>query len=181
MPKTILYISMSLDGYLADISGKVDFLQGDNSDPLNLGTYDDFFNSIETIILGYKTYNQIITEISPNNWVYSGKKTYVLTNDISDLEKSTNEIIFTTVTPENLIKSLRNTSKGDIWIAGGANLANTFIELNEIDQFNIAIIPVILGNGIKLFNFHENKTKLKLLSTKTYNGIVELIYSNRKE
>lgn len=179
MSKTIFYISMSLDGYLADTSGNVDFLKGYGTDPLNSGTYDDFFENVESIILGYNTYLQIVNELSPNFWVYSGKKTYVITNDKKDLEKSTDEIIFTDESEKTLINRLKSKSKGDIWIAGGRDIGNKFIDLKKIDQYNIAIIPVILGGGIKLFKEHREINELKLVNTRTYNGIVELEYINR--
>lgn len=63
MRDTVLYTSMSLDGYLADENGGVNWLVGDGSDPQNPGSYEDFFKSIDTIILGNTTYEQITKEL----------------------------------------------------------------------------------------------------------------------
>ena len=49
----------------------------------------------------------------------------------------------------------------------------------QIDQYHIAVIPVLLGNGIKLFGSNGQKVNLKLIGTKEYNGIIELVYRRR--
>lgn len=176
MRKISLYIATSLDGYIADKNGSVNWLQGDGSDEKNQGTYPDFIDTIDTVILGYSTYNQIVTELSPNDWVYKGKKSYVLTHREKE---NTNEIIFTNEKIETLISNLKNEEGKDIWICGGASIVNQLIKLDLIDSFHIAIIPTILGNGIKLFDNFEEEKKLTLISTETYNGIVELIYKRK--
>lgn len=78
-----------------------------------------------------------------------------------------------------LVDKLKELPGKDIWICGGAQIANQLIEKDMIDMYYIAVIPVILGGGIRLFDTTEHKIDLKLVETKQYNGIVELIY-NRK-
>ncbi len=177
MRKVILYIAMSLDGYIADKNGDVAWLNGDGSDSENVGSYPEFFETIDTVILGYKTYNQIITELSPDKWVYSGKKSYVITHN--KLE-STDEIIFTNKNLIDLINELKSKNGKNIWICGGATIANKLIDIDMIDRYHISVIPIILGDGIPLFNNHTTEIKLKLISTQNYNGMVDLIYECRK-
>lgn len=174
MRDVILYIAMSLDGYIADINENVDFLCGDNSDSNNAGSYEDFIQTIDTIILGYNTYNQIVTELSPNNWPYLGKKTYVITS--KNIE-SKDDIVFINEDLKTFVNKLKNESGKNIWICGGANIINQL--LNEIDKFFVTVIPTILGDGIPLFKKHENELKLKLTSTNQYNGIIDLVYEKR--
>ncbi len=176
MRKIILYIAVSLDGYVADDKGGVDWINGDNSDNESKGTYPEFYDSIDTVILGYKTYNQIVSELSPNKWVYEDKKSYVVTH--RDIE-STDKITFTSEKIEGLIEKLTKEDGQNIWICGGASIANMLIEKNLIDMYRISIIPTILGNGIPLFSEHLNELKLKLVSTENNNGIVELNYERR--
>ena len=66
MKKIKLFIAMSLDGYIADSDGGVEWLSGhgDNSD--NINSYSEFVKDIDTVIMGWNTYHQIVTELSPN-------------------------------------------------------------------------------------------------------------------
>lgn len=80
MRKVSLFIAVSLDGYIADVDGKVDWLKGQESTGAESESYDNFIKDIDTVIMGWNTYNQIITELSPDEWVYSGLKIYVITH-----------------------------------------------------------------------------------------------------
>lgn len=177
MKKVVLYIAMSLDGYIADKNRGVGWLAGDGSDRGHLGSYPDFINTIGTVILGYKTYCQIVTELSPDVWVYAGKKTYVMTHN---RQKSTDEIIFTNRELSGLIRELKHEDGKDIWICGGASIVNQLLDLDLIDVFCITVIPTILGGGTALFSAHEKEFPLKLISTQNYNGMTDLVYERRR-
>ena len=77
--KVIIYISMSLDGYIADKNGSVDWLAEQSSTQYDYG-YSAFLKTIDTILMGKKTYDQIITELSAHTWPYAGKKCYFFTH-----------------------------------------------------------------------------------------------------
>ncbi len=181
MKEAVVYISMSLDGYLADIDNSVDWLSGDGSDSNNPGTYGKFFESVDVVILGSKTYKQITTELSPDEWVYKGAKTYVITRNKELKDELDKQIYFTSEKPSELIEKIReeNKSDKDIWIAGGATIVSNFIDANLVDRYRITVIPTLLGNGINLFNKLGKTHDLKLVSSKEYNGMVELEYINR--
>lgn len=176
MRKIILYIAMSLDGYIADESGGVGWLAGDGSDEKNPGSYPDFIKTIDTVLMGWKTYRQIVTELSPDSWVYSGKTSYVLTHRHLP---PVGDIIFTDKSIGLLASELKNQEGKDIWICGGASLVNQMIDNALIDRYCISVIPVLLGEGIPLFHEHGRKNNLKLISSHSYNGIVDLVYTNR--
>ncbi len=177
MRKIKLYIAMSLDGYVADTNGGVSFLVGDGSDIENFGSYPEFIETIDTVILGYSTYEQITTVLSPDEWPYKGKTSYVLTHrDITNKE----DILFVDETVESLAAKLKKSVGKDIWICGGASIAMQFHKLGLVDEYILSIIPTILGAGIKLFGDLENRTNLKLKSTCNYNGIVDLVYEKKE-
>lgn len=178
MRKVTLYIAMSLDGFIADKNSSVDWLSGDGSDPNNEGSYDEFIETVDTVILGYNTYHQVTTQLSPDEWVYKGKKSYVLTSKKID---SSEEIIFTNENPVVLINRLKQHDGKDIWVCGGASIINQFIANDLIDHYCITVIPTILGGGIRLFAEQCEERKLKLLSTRIYNGMVDLVYECRQE
>lgn len=176
MRKIILYIAVSVDGYIADINGEVGWLSGDGSDADNPGSYPSFIESVDTVILGFRTYNQIVTELSPDIWVYSEKKSYVLTHK---KQSNTENVTFTNEAIPSLLQRLKLENGKDIWICGGAAVVNQALESGLIDRFCITIIPTILGNGIRLFDARKNQIPLKLVSTKSYNGITDLVYERR--
>ncbi len=66
MKKVILYIGMSLDGYIADKDMKVDWMNGDDLNNQE-SSYDKFVKSIDTIIMGYTTYHQVINVLAKDN------------------------------------------------------------------------------------------------------------------
>ena len=176
MRKIILYIAMSLDGYIADVNGGVSWLGGEDANNSSMDSYLNFIKTIDTVVLGKKTYNQIVNELSPDNWVYSGMKSYVITNN---LFKSNDEIISTNEDVCSLVEKLKKENGKNIWICGGASIVNQLLNKNLIDIYYISIIPTILGNGIKLFGNFDIERKLILINTNNYNGIVDLIYENR--
>ena len=70
MRDTTLFIAMSLDGYIADEDGNIDWLQAFEEQEGTTNSYDMFIKNIDSIIMGYTTYHQLITEITPNQWPY---------------------------------------------------------------------------------------------------------------
>ncbi len=177
MRKVVIYIAMSLDGYIAQKNGRVDFLSGDGSDENNMGTFFEFYSKVSDVIMGYKTYHQVTTELAPDNYPYKGKNSYVFTGkDIKD-EK---DIFFIKDSVENLIKKLKqNDDNGYIWINGGASIVNEVIKNKLFDEIIVSIIPTVLGDGIRLFNESEIETKLKFEESFLNNGIVEIKYTPR--
>ena len=80
MGKIVLYLAISVDGYLADEQGGVDWLVGDGSEPDAPGSYPAFLDTVDAIVMGWTTYHQLVTELSPDSWPYEGRPCYVVTN-----------------------------------------------------------------------------------------------------
>lgn len=176
MRKVILFIAMSLDGYIAGTSGNVDWLHGENPSSEDMVSYNEFVKNIDTVVMGWNTYHQIVTDLSPDEWMYSDMTSYILTHKKLPSEKNINFI------HEDIccfIRSIRQKSGKDIWICGGPTIIQPLIREELIDRFHISIIPVILGNGIRLFEPSDKKTDLKLVKTQNYNGITDIVYELR--
>lgn len=176
MRKISLFIAMSLDGYIADTRGGVDWLEGQGSNNDGMDSYSKFVKDIDTIIMGWNTYHQIVTELSPDEWVYSDFTTYVITHNG---HASSANIRFTDINPVNLIKRLKKEPGKDIWICGGANIVQQLMNEDLIDCYYITVIPTLLGNGIRLFENGKHEIQLKLIDTQSYNGMVDLVYDRR--
>ncbi|MBS4980952.1 MAG: dihydrofolate reductase [Lachnospiraceae bacterium] len=177
MRKVNLFIAMSLDGYIADSQGGVDWLGEQGEESEDVDSYSAFIKDIDTVLMGWKTYHQIVTELSPGEWIYNHLKTYVFTHKE---QKSTEHIQFVNGDPADLITALREAEGKDIWICGGANFVQQMVKEDLIDCYYITIIPTILGAGIRLFsNLAGEERKLKLVDTQTYNGMTDLVYVRR--
>ena len=87
MRKVILYIAVSLDGFIADRQGGVDWLERASNGEEDSG-YDEFIQKVDTVLMGYKTYHQVTTQLSPDQWPYQGLTTYVLTHRHLDVKKA---------------------------------------------------------------------------------------------
>lgn len=174
--KIILYISQSLDGFIADSNKSVDWIEGENEEHNSDYGYDNFIKNIDTVILGRSTYSQIINELSPDKWVYKGLTSYVFSNEKNE---DTNEIKFVNGDIISFLEKLKKQKGKDIWICGGANIANQCIEKNIIDEYHITTVPVILGKGIRLFSEDNSQIKLSLKEVRKENGLVECVYVKR--
>ncbi len=170
-----MFIAMSLDGYIADREGKVDWLSGESIEGEDLDSYAEFIEGADTVVMGWNTYHRIVTELSPDQWVYEGLTTYVLTH--RDLPSSEN-IRFTREDPVQLVKHLQTEKGKEIWICGGAKLAQQLVKKDMIDRYAITIIPLLLGGGLRLFECGE-EIKLRLQGIRSGNGMAELVYVRR--
>ena len=177
MRAVVLYIAMSIDGYIADRNGGVGWLAGQDPSNNDPGSYLAFIETVDTVVMGYKTYHQITTELTPESWPYAGKCTYVLTHQP---QTSTHEIVLTAQSPIDLIAALKAQNGKDIWICGGADIVNQLVAQNLIDRYHITVIPTLLGGGIRLFESHPNPIALQLVSTQSSNGMVDLVYQRRR-
>lgn len=176
MRKVTLFIAMSLDGYIADKDGGVDWLNGQEEDGENMDTYSEFIKTIDTIIMGWNTYHQLTSELSPEEWGYPEQVSFVITHrEIL----STERIRFTSESPCDLVKRLREEEGNGIWICGGASIVRQLMETDLIDTLHISVIPTLLGDGVRLFGPLEKEQKLRLVKTQSYNGITDLVYEKR--
>lgn len=173
MRRVVLYIAMSLDGYIADVNGGVDWLVGEKSEAESIDTYAMFIEDVDTIVMGWRTYQQVRVELSPGKWPYQGLNCYVLTHREILPEAG---IEFVNGSAAELLEGLRRQEGKNIWICGGADVIRQLMQADLIDCWHIAVIPTLLGKGIRLFAEIPSEQRLHLLKTVNYNGIVELIY-----
>lgn len=175
MRKTVLYIAMSLDGFIADDQGRIDWLQAQQDSAENTVGWDEFAASVDTVIMGRKTWHQIVTELSPQQWVYEDFTTYVITHHPLPSSES---VRFTDRDPVELVRALRSVAGGQIWICGGASIIGRLLEAEQIDRFHITVIPVLLGNGIRLFE-RGRRLPLKLVRVSRTGGACEMIFEKQ--
>ena len=164
MTKIIVYIASSLDGYVARENGSIDWLPQPTE-----SSYDAFYKSVDTVIMGRTTYDQVLTF---GEYSYKDKKSFVCTrsscNDDNGIEVISNI--------EKFVKDGLPNAGENIWLVGGGKLIGSFLKLGVVDEIIITVIPVLLGKGIPLFQGIENDTKLELVKTERYSQLVDLHY-----
>ena len=169
--KVILYIAMSLDGYIAKTNDDMSFLSIVQQEGEDYG-YTDFVNSVDTVIMGRKTYDWVMTQVP--EFPHNDKATYIITRTSKPSIGTTH---FYTDNLKTLISELKNKEGKNIFVDGGAEIVNELLKENLIDEFIISIIPVLLGEGTKLFNDGRPELRLKLISARSYDkGLTQLHY-----
>ena len=171
MNKIILYIATSLDGFIADINGSVDWLPHPKDDvELEAVGYKDLMERIDTILMGSRSYKQIL---SFGDWGWPDKHTYVFTSGQFETDKP--YISITHDRPLEFMASLKEgKSDKDIWLLGGAELAKSFAQEGLIDEIILTIVPQTLGTGIRLDLSFE---KFDLTAEKSLtDGMIQKIY-----
>ncbi|MFZ9005745.1 MAG: dihydrofolate reductase family protein, partial [Nitrosopumilaceae archaeon] len=159
-----VYIASSVDGYIARENGSVDWLP-ENAD----SGYSDFYKSIDTVIIGKTTYDQILTF---GEYPYKDKKSFVFTRTNQNKDENV-EFLFNV---EKFIEEGFPDAGQNIWLVGGAQIIASFIKNQAVDEIIISLIPVLLGKGIPLFKNIENEIKLEFIKTKKYAQLAEMHY-----
>jgi dihydrofolate reductase len=171
MRKTILYIACSLDNFIAGPNDNLDFLNAVHKEGEDYG-YGEFIKTIDTVIMGKRTYDWVMDKVS--EFPHADKKTYIITHQD---RPSHGNITFYNDSIEKLIHKLKQETGLNIFIDGGAQVVNMMLKQQLIDEMIISVIPVILGNGTRLFQSDNNILKLELVSSKTFDrGLQQLHY-----
>jgi dihydrofolate reductase len=164
MRKLKLFIIVSLDGKIARADGSVDWLP--ESGPNDYG-FQDFYDSIDSILMGYKTYE---ISLDQEDWYYGDKKTYVFSKD--PLKFYTPHVELVNTPPENHVKKIKKISGKDIWLLGGGKIIAMMHDHGLIDEYRMIFVPIVLGEGIDLFPNIRKPLDLKLMEHKIFsNGL----------
>jgi len=177
MRKLSLFIATSLDGYIAKPNDDLSFLKSIEKEGEDYG-YAEFTSTIDTIILGRKTYDYVLKEIGSSHYDNGERNVFVITRT----EKpSVGKTTFYSGNLTELIQRLKSESGKNIYCDGGAEIINELLKNDLIDEFIISIIPILVGNGTRLFKDGRPEQQLELLNTKTFDtGLTQLHYRRKK-
>ena len=170
MRKVVLGLGISLDGYIARPDGAVDFLFMPKDYSM-----EPFFKTIDTAIMGRKTYEVAKKMAAGGSIADSHMETYVMSRT---LPPGTREgVFFTSETPAALIGRLRKRRGKDFWLMGGGELARDFLRADLVDELYIGVLPILIGEGIPLFPSGFPQRSFSLIENKTFSrGMIALKY-----
>ena len=169
--KVILFIAMSLDGYIAREDGDLEWLSVVDDPPQDYG-YNDFLNSVDTVIMGRKSYQKVLS--FGIDFPHKNKTCYVFSKTLSGADEN---VTFVNGNIFDFILELKNAPGKDIYLDGGSEIISEILKHNLIDTYIISVIPILIGNGIPLFKKGGDQIPLKLIkSTSFKSGLVQLEY-----
>ena len=162
----------SLDNYFARKDDSVDWLMWCDE---AAGVMKDYWKTIDTILMGRRTYDVAVRNSKGMSNPYPGIKTYVFSRTLKRAKDKTTKIV--SEDAAEFVRQLKNEEGKDICVMGGGNFAKTLFEAGLIDEVGFNIHPVLLGSGIPLFYEMKQQINLELLECKPFrNGCVYVSY-----
>ncbi len=174
----IVFIAKSLDGFISDKNGELDWLQSiPNPENIDMG-YSDFMENIDAIVMGRVTFETVCN--FDIDWPYT-KPVFVLSNTMKSVNtKYQDKIELINGNLKNIINDLNHRGYNRIYIDGGRTI-QSFLREDLIDELIITTIPVLLGGGSPLFSNIPMSINLEHVKTKVFlNQIVQSHYLRRK-
>lgn len=175
--RVTIHMVSSLDGIIAKRDNSVSWF--DTTDRYEKGVIgedsEEFLKSIDCYVMGSHTYEQALELSKLYGWAYGDKPTIVLTKRKLPVERQSVALFsgeLSQLVNDQLKPHFRN-----VWVVGGARLVKDFIQRQLADEIRISILPIILGDGLLLFDQLGLEKILHLKDTTAYkNGMVELCY-----
>ena len=168
MRKVRYSVAMSLDGYIAGPKGEADWIVMDPDID-----FAALFEQFDTFLVGRRTFEPMARAKRGET---PGVKTFVFSRTLRQEDHPGVTIVAEGV--EETVAALRAEAGKDIWLFGGGSLFRSLLDAGLVDTVEVAIMPVLLAEGIPLLPPPASQTKLKLTGHKVYKtGIVALEYS----
>jgi dihydrofolate reductase len=191
MRKIILFMHMSLDGFIGGSNGEMDWVTMDDPE---MGKFliTDLLKTVDSMILGrvlfheFEQYwpayandpNTSPDEAEFGHWIDMSPK-IVFSSTLENVEWQNSQLV--RVNDDNeiaeKISQLKNEPGGDMVMFGGARMVQTLNRLGLIDEYRLKVEPIVLGHGLPLFQDLNDRIKLKLVKSKIFkSGVVGLYY-----
>ena len=166
-----VFIGTSLDGFIARPNGAFDFLPVDCGEPHG---YEEFIASVDTIVMGRKTYETVLTL---EHWPYGKKRVVVLSGRPLDLSAASGGLVEQmSGPPAQIVSQLAARGAKHLYVDGGATIQG-FLRAGLIQRLIITRVPVLIGEGIPLFGTLASDIRLRHVGTRQYpSGLVSSEY-----
>ena len=178
-PRITLHVVSSLDGFIARHDNDVSWLDLP-ADAYEKGissadVAEEVLASIDCYVLGSRTYEHAL-ELG---WPYGDTPTIVVTR--RDLPRARDSVELYAGDLEGLVKERLAQRFDSVWLVGGAELCQSFLALDLVDEIRLSVAPVLLGDGLRLFGDSDSEKRWRLLDATAYkSGIVELAYGRER-
>src|SRR6476620_4119693 len=179
--KVTIHMVSSLDGIIAKKDNSVSWFG--TSDYYEKGVTEqnteEFLKTIDCYVMGSRTYEHALELSKSYGWAYGNTPTIVVSHRSLPVERQNVEIYLGDL--NKLVNERLKPNYKNVWLVGGAMLANDFIRLKLADEIRLSVLPVILGDGTLFLDHIGQEQTLHLKDVTAYkNGMVELCYEIRK-
>jgi dihydrofolate reductase len=174
--RVTLHVVSSLDGFIARKDNSVSWMDAGSVYEAGVSLSQEeiaaFVKAIDCYVLGSRTYEHAL-ELG---WPYGDTPTIVVTR--REWPPARKSVEFYSGDLETLVHARLAPRFKNIWLVGGAMLAQSFLELGLVDEISLTIAPVLLGDGLRLFGDSLKETRWDLKNVAAYkNGFVEFTYA----
>lgn len=161
-PSFIMFAACSVDGFIARHDHTVDWLV--QWEPKKAGQ-KEFLHSVDGLVMGARTYDQLL---SIGDWQYGDKPCFVLANQ--KRRRMRDCVEFYAGNTGQVVDLLRERDLKRIWLVGGASIYTQFHRKNMIADYYIAVVPILLGSGITLFQTCDREIRLNLVKSHAFDS-----------
>jgi len=170
MARIRLYVATSLDGFIADGEGSVDWMAPYDA---RLYGYDKFLAEVGVLVMGRRTFEMI--NATGEDWPYEGLNVIILSSEsLSGLPRG---VVTAGSGMLSALQRARETTQKDIWIMGGAATLQSALEEGLVDLVELFLVPVLLGSGLTLLNDLRRRQSLVFDGIEAFpDGVVKLRY-----
>lgn len=163
--KNSVFIANSLDGYIADKQGGINWLHSiPNPDQIDMG-YGEFADRVDALVMGRNTFETVCG--FDMDWPYQ-KPVFVLSNSLEKIpEKFSGKAQLIKGPLNEILQEIHNQGFQKLYIDGGTTIQN-FLKEDLIDEMIITTIPTLLGGGIPLFSDLPNRLNFECINSKIY-------------
>lgn len=160
-----VFIATSLDGFIADGSGEINWLHSiPNLNNDDMG-YADFMSTIDAIVMGRPTFETVCG--FDIDWPYD-IPVYVLSNTLTEIPKEyKGKAFLQNGSLKEILNAIHERGYNNLYIDGGKTI-QSFLKEDLIDEMIITIIPLLLGDGISLFSNLPKQLNFECISSKIY-------------
>ncbi len=176
--QNLVFIAQSLDGYIADKNGGLEWLESvPNPNRLDMG-YSAFTSKVDAIIMGRTTFETICS--FGIDWPYT-KPVFVLSNRLKSLdEKFENKVKIVNGSLSTVLETINKQGYNKLYIDGG-QVIQSFLKEDLIDEMTITTIPILLGGGHSLFGDTDQHMSFDLIKSEVFlDAIVQSTYNRKK-
>jgi len=158
----LVYLATSIDGYIADTDGEIDWLNmvpNPNGDDLG---WAEFLARVDAIVMGKNTFEKVLS--FGVEWPYP-IPAFIVSTSMKEIPAGYEEKVeIISGTPEDITESLSKKGYKNLYIDGGS-IVQQFLKVDLIDELIITRIPIVLGGGIPLFTKLDNSLKWEHIQT----------------